>query len=81
MREETLGAAEAGVFGEEFHGLYRTQLRRPKLDHARVARLGIEQTLRQRCREVWLARNASGIEAYNRNIDRHGAFSDTVRGF
>ena len=81
VREVALGAAEAGVFGEEFHGLYRTQLRRPRLGHARVARLGIEQTLRQPRREEWLAQNASGIEAYNRNIDRHGAFSDTVRGF
>lgn len=42
---------------------------------------GIEQSLRQRRREAWLAQNATGIEAYNRDVDQRGTFGDTLRGF
>jgi antitoxin CcdA len=43
--------------------------------------VAIEQELRQRRREAWLARNADGIEAYNRDVDQHGTFGDALRTF
>jgi antitoxin CcdA len=41
----------------------------------------LEHQLRQRRREDWLARNAQGIEAYNRDVEEHGSFGDTLRSF
>ena len=41
----------------------------------------LAQQLRIRRREKWLAENAAGIAAYNRDIDEHGSFGDQVRGF
>ena len=41
----------------------------------------IEQSLRQLRREAWLAQNANGIEAYNRDVEQRGTFGDTLRGF
>jgi antitoxin CcdA len=41
----------------------------------------LEQELRQSRREAWLARNADGIEAYNRDVDQHATFGDALRIF
>ena len=32
-------------------------------------------------RERWLAENRTAIDAYNREIEQHGGFSDSLRGF
>lgn len=40
----------------------------------------VEQ-LRVRKRKKWLADNAGGIAAYNRDIEEHGSFGDKVRSF
>jgi post-segregation antitoxin (ccd killing protein) len=37
--------------------------------------------LRQDRRERWLVGNKSAIDAYNRQIDTHGAFAGTLRSF
>jgi antitoxin CcdA len=41
----------------------------------------IAEQLRIRRRARWLAENAGGISAYNREIDEHGSFGDKVRSF
>ena len=41
----------------------------------------LEELIRQKEREVWLARNRAAIEAYNRRIEREGVFSDGLRTF
>ena len=42
---------------------------------------GAEHRLRPHWREAWLAQNAEGIEAYNRDVQVHGSFGDTLRTF
>ena len=41
----------------------------------------LAEALRQARREQWLTENRQGIEAYNEQVDAHGAFADTVRSF
>lgn len=41
----------------------------------------LEHQLRQHRRDEWLAQNAEGIEAYNRDVEEHGVFGDTLRSF
>lgn len=41
----------------------------------------LAETLRQGRRERWLAENQPGIDAYNEQVGRHGAFADTLRSF
>lgn len=41
----------------------------------------LEEALRQARRQRWLAENARSIEAYNAQIDEHGAFADALRSF
>lgn len=59
------------------------------LDKARAADINLSaaleralaESLRSRQREQWLAENRLAIEAYNRQVESHGVFSDGVRGF
>ena len=41
----------------------------------------LEGQLRRRRRDEWLAANGDSIEAYNRDVEKRGAFGDTLRGF
>ena len=41
----------------------------------------LAEQLRVRRRERWLAENAAGIAAYNREIDENGSFGDKGRSF
>ena len=41
----------------------------------------LEELVRQKERDAWLERNRAAIEAYNRRVEREGAFSDGVRTF
>lgn len=43
--------------------------------------VALEQRLRERRREEWLAQNAAEIEAYNLDVEEHGVFSDSQRSF
>lgn len=43
--------------------------------------IALAEQLRVRKREKWLADNAEGMAAYNRNVDEHGSFGDNVRSF
>ncbi|HRO61411.1 MAG TPA: type II toxin-antitoxin system CcdA family antitoxin [Burkholderiaceae bacterium] len=59
------------------------------LRRAREFELNLSQVLEKaladqvavRVRERWLAENRAAIEAYNREIEQHGCFSDSLRGF
>lgn len=39
------------------------------------------EVVRERARARWLAQNRDAIDAYNRHVERHGAFGDRLRGF
>jgi len=41
----------------------------------------LQDALRAQRRERWLADNKSGIDAYNEQVNEHGAFADTLRSF
>jgi len=41
----------------------------------------LKHQLQQRRRDEWLAANSDGIEAYNRDVEQHGTFGDSLRGF
>jgi len=41
----------------------------------------LEEQLRVRRREAWRAMNHESIEAYNRDVEERGVFSDGLRSF
>jgi antitoxin CcdA len=41
----------------------------------------VENELRQSRKSEWLERNADAINAYNNDVEEHGAFSDGLRSF
>jgi antitoxin CcdA len=41
----------------------------------------LEEAVRARRREQWLAENRDAIAAYNERIERDGMFSDSLRSF
>lgn len=41
----------------------------------------LEQEVRVRKRERWLAENREAIAAYNEHVRKHGIWSDGLRGF
>ena len=59
------------------------------IDAARAAEINLSATLeaaledrlRQRRKEAWHAANSGGIEAYNRDVEERGVFSDGLRSF
>lgn len=59
------------------------------LRQARALKINLSQTLEERLAELlrearrsqWLKENQAALDAYNRRIERHGAFSDGLRQF
>jgi antitoxin CcdA len=43
--------------------------------------LALERALAEEKRKRWREENRKAIEAYNDHVDKHGTFSDDVRGF
>src|ERR1700722_2645418 len=41
----------------------------------------VERDLRQLRKREWLEQNENAIQAYNRDVEEHGAFSDGLRTF
>ncbi|MBS0589847.1 MAG: type II toxin-antitoxin system CcdA family antitoxin [Proteobacteria bacterium] len=41
----------------------------------------LEEIVRQNRREQWLKENRAAIEAYNRHVEKHGVWSDGLRGW
>ena len=46
-----------------------------------IAEAALEEAVRQKAREQWLADNADAIERYNADVDSRGTFSDGLRRF
>ena len=51
------------------------------LNLSNILEVALEQKLEQQARELWLAENRAGIEAYNAQVEKHGVFSDGLRSF
>jgi antitoxin CcdA len=41
----------------------------------------LEDRLRQKRRDEWLAENRDSIDAYNRDVEERGTFGQSLRGF
>lgn len=41
----------------------------------------LDEIVRQHSREQWLRENREAIEAYNRHVEKHGVWSDGLRGW
>ena len=46
-----------------------------------VLETALEETLKARMREQWLAENREAIRAYNEYVKAHGVFGDELRSF
>ncbi|HXG27521.1 MAG TPA: type II toxin-antitoxin system CcdA family antitoxin [Nevskiales bacterium] len=57
------------------------QARALGLNLSEVFERSLEQAVREKRREQWLAENKEAIEAYNRHVERHGVFSMGLRRF
>ena len=51
------------------------------LNLSNILEVALEQKLKQQARELWLAENRAGMEAYNEQVEKHGIFSDGLRAF
>jgi post-segregation antitoxin (ccd killing protein) len=51
------------------------------LNLSNILEVALEQKLKQQARELWLAENRAGIEAYNEQVEKLGVFSDGLRAF
>lgn len=57
------------------------------LQQAKQLNINLSQTLAQHLAEIvrrrsqWLAENKSALDEYNRRIELHGTFSDSLRRF
>ena len=59
------------------------------LQRAKQLNINLSQTLEQHLTEIirqaqrsqWLAENRSALDEYNRRIEKHGTFSDSLRRF
>ena len=52
-----------------------------KINLSATLESALEDQLRQRRRNEWLATNGDSIEAYNRDVEKHGTFGDSLRSF
>jgi len=55
--------------------------RRLRVNLSRELERRLEEILAERRRERWLEENREAIDAYNEHVERHGVFSDGLRGF
>lgn len=51
------------------------------LNVSRVLEDGLTRAIREREAHEWLRRNRAALEAYNRQVEKHGVFSDGLRAF
>jgi antitoxin CcdA len=55
--------------------------RQLRINLSRELEMRLEEVVAEHRRAQWLAENQQAIEAYNEHIERHGVFSDGLRGF
>jgi antitoxin CcdA len=51
------------------------------LNLSHVLETGLTQAIRERESEEWLKRNRAALDAYNRQVEEHGVYSDGLRSF
>ena len=51
------------------------------LNLSQVLETGLARAIHEREAEEWLKRNRAALEAYNRQVEKHGVFSDGLRSF
>lgn len=51
------------------------------LNISHITEVALEEAVRQKAHERWLADNAEAIERYNQDVDSRGTFSDGLRRF
>lgn len=52
-----------------------------KINLSRTLESALEIELKQRREQAWLEENKAAIEAYNREVEKYGLFSDAYRTF
>lgn len=57
------------------------QARALNINLSRLLEQRLAEVIREKHRRQWLQENKAAIEAYNRRIERDGAFSDELRRF
>jgi antitoxin CcdA len=57
------------------------QARELDINLSATVEAALQELIRRRRREDWLAENAEAVTAYNQHIEEHGAFSDRLRSF
>jgi antitoxin CcdA len=55
--------------------------RKSEINLSATLEAAVEQQLKQLRKREWLEQNGDAIQAYNRDIEEHGAFSDGLRAF
>ena len=59
-------------------------LRRAKefgINLSQTLEVALVEAVAAESRRLWLERNAQALSAYNRDVERHGCFGDTLRSF
>ena len=59
-------------------------LRQAKEEHINLSQTlehGLSEVLRNKKRLQWLENNKEALDEYNRFVEKHGVFSDTLRAF
>ncbi|MEX0943541.1 MAG: type II toxin-antitoxin system CcdA family antitoxin [Pseudomonadales bacterium] len=57
------------------------QARSLKINLSATLEQALTEQLRRQRRAQWRQENASAIQAYNEQVEKHGTFSDSVRKF
>jgi antitoxin CcdA len=55
--------------------------RKSEINLSATLEAAVEQQLQQLRKREWLEQNGDAIQAYNRDVEEHGAFSDGLRAF
>lgn len=55
--------------------------RRHEINLSATLEKAVARELKEIDRRKWLERNAPAMEAYNEDVEAHGSFADTLRGF
>jgi antitoxin CcdA len=58
-----------------------SQAKKMSINLSATLEQALVDALRKKQREQWLTENKDAIEAYNEHVEKHGIFSDGLRGF
>lgn len=57
------------------------KIRKQRVNLSATLERALADALRENRRDQWLADNRSAIDAYNKDVEEHGVFSDGLRNF